>query len=163
MIPQPCDCAEGKAGPQLEGNLTPFGWNSLWILWGCCIGKSWSTAPTWTCCSFSPRQRFLKLRAPQREENVQIKPTGKEPVQCQLQNGTASIKELCEHCLTPAPGSNNQWESPLTAIQSIKNQLQLILLTLVLMNSGGWSNQWWTIFLDKELICLKPLVTFVVL
>lgn len=42
---------------------------------------------------------------------------------------------LSQHCLTPAPGSNNQWESPLAETLSLK--INYNCLTLALMNFGG--------------------------
>lgn len=145
---------------QLQGNLTPFGWNSLWTLWGCWIGKSWSTAPPEPAAAFPQGRVFWSLEHPRERMMLKSNPQQRRqynanPIMAQLPSRSFAL------CLSPAPGSNNQWESPLAETLSLK--INYHCLTLALMNSGGWSNWWWTIFLAKELLCLKPLVTFVVL
>lgn len=103
-------------------NVPAWGkFNSFWVKFSLdalrvLYRKELGHSPTWTCCSFSPRQIFLELRAPQREENIKTKSTAQEAVQCQPQNGTAPIKELCcvgtaslQH-LDPAINGNLLWQ-----------------------------------------------------
>lgn len=92
VIPYPCDCAEGAPA---SGKF-----NSLWVKFSldtpeAAVQDRAGTQPHLNLLWLLPKAAFLKLGAAQSEENVKMKPTAKEAVQCQPHHGTASVKELC--------------------------------------------------------------------